>query len=238
MKLGILVVAYNAEKTITSVISRIPKNLHNDIQSILISDDYSTDATYEISKDLGRNSNLPITVFRQPKNLGYGGNQKFGYQWAIDNNLDLVVLLHGDGQYAPEYLSNILNPLIQDEADVVFGSRMILKGGALKGGMPYYKFIGNKILTFLQNRITYQNFSEWHSGYRAYRVSFLSRANLFELSNGFRFDTQIILKMIQLRARIIEVPIPTFYGEEVSRVNGILYALEILYDTLKFKYKK
>lgn len=238
MKLGILVVAYNAEKTITSVISRIPKNLHNDIHSILISDDYSTDATYEISKDLGRNSNLPITVFRQPKNLGYGGNQKFGYQWAIDNNLELVVLLHGDGQYAPEYLSNILNPLIQDEADVVFGSRMILKGGALKGGMPYYKFIGNKILTFLQNRITYQNFSEWHSGYRAYRVSFLSRANLFELSNGFRFDTQIILKMIQLRARIIEVPIPTFYGEEVSRVNGILYAFEILYDTLKFKYRK
>jgi glycosyltransferase involved in cell wall biosynthesis len=238
LKLGILVVAYNAEKTITSVISRIPKNLHNDIHSILISDDYSTDATYEISKDLGRNSNLPITVFRQPKNLGYGGNQKFGYQWAIDNNLELVVLLHGDGQYAPEYLSNILNPLIQDEADVVFGSRMILKGGALKGGMPYYKFIGNKILTFLQNRITYQNFSEWHSGYRAYRVSFLSRANLFELSNGFRFDTQIILKMIQLRARIIEVPIPTFYGEEVSRVNGILYAFEILYDTLKFKYRK
>jgi glycosyltransferase involved in cell wall biosynthesis len=238
LKLGILVVAYNAEKTITSVISRIPKNLHNDIHSILISDDYSTDATYEISKGLGRNSNLPITVFRQPKNLGYGGNQKFGYQWAIDNNLELVVLLHGDGQYAPEYLSNILNPLIQDEADAVFGSRMLTKGGARLGGMPLYKFAGNKTLTWIQNKLTKQSLSEWHSGYRAYKVEFLKKANIFSLSNGFRFDTQIILQMINLKARLTEVPIPTYYGEEISRVNGIIYGVEIIFDTIKFSFKK
>lgn len=238
MRIGVLVVAYNAESTIESVIARIPPSYRKNLTEILISDDSSSDATYEVAKRAMENSSIPIKVIRQPKNLGYGGNQKFGYQWAIDNSFDIVILLHGDGQYAPEELPRILEPILQDKADVVFGSRMITKGGALNGGMPLYKFVGNKILTWAQNRLTNQDLSEWHSGYRAYKVEYLKKSNIFGLSNGFRFDTQIILQMISLNARLFEVPIPTYYGEEVSRVNGIIYALEIIFDTIKFSLKK
>lgn len=238
MKIAILVVAYNAETTIKNVISRIPRELYSQNIEIIISDDCSTDSTYEVSKKLIHELNLPIKVIRQPRNLGYGGNQKFGYQWAIDNRFDLVVLLHGDGQYAPEFLPSIIEPIISGSADVVFGSRMLTKGGALRGGMPIYKFIGNKILTILQNQLANQSLSEWHSGYRAYKISVLKKVALFELSNGFRFDTQIILEMLKINASIREVPIPTFYGDEVSRVNGLLYAAEILYDTVHFYFSR
>lgn len=238
MRIGILVVAYNAESTIELVIARIPLDYRQNITEILISDDSSSDSTYEFAKRATTESLIPVKVIRQPKNLGYGGNQKFGYQWAIDNFFDIVVLLHGDGQYAPEELPRILDPIIKNEADVVFGSRMLTKGGARLGGMPLYKFFGNKILTWLQNKLTKQSLSEWHSGYRAYNVEFLKKANIFSLSNGFRFDTQIILQMINLNARLSEVPIPTYYGDEISRVNGIIYAVEIIFDTIKFLFKR
>jgi glycosyltransferase involved in cell wall biosynthesis len=173
----------------------------------------------------------------QPINLGYGGNQKFGYSWAIRNDWEIVVLLHADGQYAPEFIAQIIDPLITNNADAVFGSRMINKKDALRGGMPKYKWIGNQILTFIQNKLTKQNFSEWHSGYRAYKVGALKEINLGSLSNGFRFDTQIILQLLAANKRIVEIPIPTFYGDEVSHVNGIEYAREIIWDTLRHRLK-
>jgi hypothetical protein len=114
---------------------------------------------------------------------------------------------------------------------------MINKKDALRGGMPKYKWIGNQILTFIQNKLTKQNFSEWHSGYRAYKVGALKEINLGLLSNGFRFDTQIILQLLAANKRIVEIPIPTFYGDEVSHVNGIEYAREIIWDTLRHRLK-
>jgi hypothetical protein len=114
---------------------------------------------------------------------------------------------------------------------------MMVKGAARRGGMPLYKYVGNKILTRTQNFLTKQDFSEWHSGYRAYKISALKRLNFEELNNGFRFDTQIILGLLSFKQRIKEVPIPTFYGDEVSHVNGILYAVEIIWDTLKFRLR-
>ena len=236
-KIGILVVAYNAESTIETTLNRIPKDFTNEVNSILISDDKSRDLTSERASEFAKNSNLPIIVVTQPINLGYGGNQKFGYSWAIQNDWDFVVLLHADGQYAPELLPQIIDPLIHNKADAVFGSRMINKGNALKGGMPKYKWIGNQILTYIQNRLTNQNFSEWHSGYRAYRVESLKKLNLGSLSNGFRFDTQIILELLATNQRINEIPIPTFYGDEVSHVNGLEYAREIIWDTLRHRLK-
>jgi hypothetical protein len=146
-------------------------------------------------------------------------------------------MLHADGQYAPEQMYKLIEPLEKDLADAVFGSRMMVKGAARRGGMPLYKFLGNKILTRSQNFLTKQDFSEWHSGYRAYKISALKRLNFEELNNGFRFDTQIILGLLRFKQRIKEVPIPTFYGDEVSHVNGILYAAEIIWDTLKFKLR-
>ena len=235
MKIGILVVAYNAESTIKNTISRIPNQFLNLIHEILISDDKSLDSTTLAAKELKSNSDLPITIVTQPVNLGYGGNQKFGYYWAIENNWDIVILLHADGQYAPEFIESMFQPIFDGEFDVVFGSRMIDKLSALKGGMPKYKWIGNQILTKIQNMLTKQSFSEWHSGYRAYRVSSLKQLPLVKLNNGFRFDTQIILELLNIKARFKEIPIPTFYGDEVSHVNGLEYAREIIWDTLKYR---
>jgi hypothetical protein len=146
-------------------------------------------------------------------------------------------LLHADGQYAPELMPLMVQPLIHENADAVFGSRMINKSDALKGGMPKYKWIGNQILTFLQNKLTGQNLSEWHSGYRAYRVSSLKEIDLGSLSNGFRFDTQIILELLGRSKKIIEIPIPTYYGDEISHVNGLEYAREIIWDTIRYRLK-
>jgi glycosyltransferase involved in cell wall biosynthesis len=234
-KIGILVVAYNAESTIESTLNRIPKDFVRDIFSILISDDQSQDLTSIKAREFAGKSSLPIDLVVQPINLGYGGNQKFGYSWAIQNDWDVVVLLHADGQYAPEFIPEIVRPILENKADAVFGSSMLNKKDALKGGMPKYKWIGNQILTFIQNKLTRQNFSEWHSGYRAYRVRTLSDVGVEKLSNGFRFDTQIILAHIAKQYRITEIPIPTFYGDEVSHVNGIEYAREIIWDTLRHR---
>lgn len=236
-KIGILVVAYNAESTIESTLNRIPQEFVSEIHSILISDDRSKDLTSDKASKFADNSRLPIQVIAQPINLGYGGNQKFGYSWAIKNDWGVVVLLHADGQYAPEFIAKIIKPIIENKADAVFGSRMMNKRDALKGGMPKYKWIGNQILTFIQNKLTKQNFSEWHSGYRAYRVESLKKINLGSLSNGFRFDTQIILELLATKQRISEIPIPTFYGDEVSHVNGLEYAREIIWDTMRHRVK-
>ena len=237
IKIGILVVAYNAESTIESTLSRIPEAFVSEIHSILISDDKSKDLTSARATNFADSSLLPIQVVSQPINLGYGGNQKFGYSWAIQNHWDVVVLLHADGQYAPEFIPQIVKPLLENKADAVFGSRMLNKRNALKGGMPKYKWVGNQILTFLQNKLTNQNFSEWHSGYRAYTVDALLKLNLGKLSNGFRFDTQIILELLAAKQRITEIPIPTYYGDEISHVNGLEYAREIIWDTLRHRVK-
>jgi glycosyltransferase involved in cell wall biosynthesis len=234
MRIGILVVAYNAESTLAKTISRIPKSVYDKIFEILISDDQSSDKTSKIAHEVKYNSNLPIRVITHPINLGYGGNQKFGYAWAIENNWDVVVLLHADGQYAPEYLENLFDPILTSKVDAVFGSRMINKRNALSGGMPFYKWIGNQILTRIQNLLTRQEFHEWHSGYRAYKVETLRKINFQKLSNGFRFDTQIILELISQKANFAEIDIPTFYGDEISHVNGLEYAREIIWDTMKF----
>ena len=124
--------------------------------------------TFEVIKSYVDNNSKPFkyTILSNPINQGYGGNQKIGFQYAIKNKFDYVALIHGDGQYAPEYLEKLIEPLVSEGADFVWGSRMINKNGALKGGMPLYKFIGNKILTFYQNFLFGTNFSEFHSGYK------------------------------------------------------------------------
>lgn len=235
MKVGVLIVAYNAQETLAKVLDRISPEFAKQIDSILVCDDASTDETHNVGLRYQSNSQLPLTIVRHQINLGYGGNQKTGYQWALKKNLDLVVLLHGDGQYAPEYLPQMVEPIVSGRADVVFGSRMIAQGGARQGGMPLYKFVGNKILTTLQNRLAKVSLTEWHSGYRAYSVAALRKVNFLKNSDYFDFDSQIILQMIGARQRIVEIEIPTFYGDEISRVNGIKYGIKILFHTLKFR---
>lgn len=234
-KLLIFIVAYNAEKHLADTLARIPAGLWDSREydtEVLVIDDASKDGTVAVAKAYAEANNRPITVMSNPINQGYGGNQKIGYLYAIKQQCDVVALLHGDGQYAPEMLEELVAPLMQDEADVVFGSRMIAKRDALKGGMPYYKFIGNIILTRLQNLLLGSRLAEFHTGYRLYKVEALRQIPFAYNSNDFDFDTDIIIQLIHNKFRIKEIPIPTHYGDEVCHVNGIKYAYDILRSTL------
>jgi 2-polyprenyl-3-methyl-5-hydroxy-6-metoxy-1,4-benzoquinol methylase len=235
MRIGVLVVAYNAVRTLTSVLERIPDSFRPAIDVVLISDDFSMDETYEVGVAYQReNAGLPITLVRQPRNLGYGGNQKFGYRWLIEHGIDVAVLLHGDGQYAPELLPEMVAPIVEGRADVVIGSRMLRKG-ALAGGMPLYKYVGNKILTGFQNRVSGLHLSEWHSGYRAFSLERLARIPFEENADGFHFDTEVLLQLYDAGARIAEVPIPTYYGDEICHVNGLAYAKDVSRDVMRYR---
>lgn len=239
MKIGILVVAYNAESTLVEVLDRLPPAFASRLTAILIADDESTDSTFDVGTAYMREAtHLPIEVVRRPKNLGYGGNQKAGYAWAIERDLDIVVMLHGDGQYAPEVIEDLVRPLEAGTCDAVFGSRMLAPGGALRGGMPKYKYVGNKILTRLQNLTVGTDLSEWHSGYRAYSVKALSEIPFRRNSDDFDFDTEIIIQLHEAEKRIVEVPIPTYYGDEICRVNGIKYGVDVLVDAARYRLQK
>ncbi len=203
-----------------------------------MSDDHSQDSTYLVGLGYQQQSDLPITLIRQSTNLGYGGNQKAGYNLAIEHGLDIVVMLHGDGQYAPESLPEILEPLLAEEADAVFGSRTMIKGAARRGGMPLYKFAGNRILSRFENTALGTNLSEFHSGYRAYSVGALKQIPFEKNSDGFNFDTQIIIQMHDAGLHIAEVPIPTYYGDEICYVDGLSYAKDVTKDVITYRLQK
>ncbi len=235
-RVGILVVAYNAVSTLADVLERIPASLTEVIDVVLVSDDYSSDSTYEAAVEYQRTHDaFPIVVIRQRRNLGYGGNQKFGYRWFARHGVDIVVLLHGDGQYAPEVLPEVIAPLLEGRADVVLGSRMLDAGAARRGGMPLYKFVGNKILTRFQNKVSGLVLSEWHSGYRAFRIDALAKIPYEENSDWFDFDTEVLLQLFDSGARIAEVPIPTYYGDEICNVNGLVYAKDVSRDVVRYR---
>ncbi len=230
----IFVVAYNAASTLASVLDRIPASLHLGNVEVLVIDDFSKDTTFAegVQYQL-THSNFRIPVLRTPVNQGYGGNQKLGYRYAIDQGFDIVALVHGDGQYAPEKLPDLLGPLVRGEADAAFGSRMLDKGGALRGGMPLYKFVGNKILTAFQNRILGTHFSEFHSGYRLFSTAALRRIPFERNTDDFHFDTEIMIQFVLRGLRISELPIPTYYGEEICYVNGMKYAWDVARTMLR-----
>jgi len=242
MRVLIFIVAYNASSHIAGVLTDIPESIFTDARyqtDILIIDDASPDNTFAIAKKFALTHNdLPITVLRNESNRGYGGNQKLGYEYAISHGYDIVALLHGDGQYNPVLLPRLLEPLIVGKADMVFGSRMICKRQALKGGMPLYKFVGNIILTSIQNKLLSTKFSEFHSGYRLYLVSALTHIPFKYNSDYFDFDTHIIIQLSDQHYRIHEESIPTFYGDEICHVNGLKYAIKIITSTLFSRLQK
>lgn len=229
----IFVVAYNAERTIEKVVSRIPASLSQYDTEILVIDDCSRDQTFSRARAAQTNgSRLPLTVLYNPVSQGYGGNQKIGFHYAIENGFDAVALIHGDGQYAPECLPDLLEPLLDGEADAVLGSRMMTRFGALKEGMPVYKFLGNRVLTGVQNRLLYASLSEFHSGYRVYSVPVLAALPFERNTNDYHFDTEILIQLLRAGARLKELPIPTYYGDEIRNVKGVRYALNVLRSTL------
>ena len=236
-RIGILIVAYNAVSTLGKVLNRIPEDVWNNVDEIVVFDDASQDNTYELGLGYKQRAKIHnLQIFQNPQNLGYGGNQKLGYKYFIEKGFDIVVLLHGDGQYAPEILSHLYHPLVTDQADAVFGSRMMTRyGGAIKGGMPLYKYIGNKILTQFENWSLNMSLTEFHSGYRAYSIAALSQLDFSAMTDDFHFDTEIIIKLNHHHFRIHEVPIPTYYGTEICHVNGLKYAKDVFRSVIHYK---
>jgi glycosyltransferase involved in cell wall biosynthesis len=234
-RLLVFIIAYYAESTLRQVLERVPSSVFERYQcEILVVDDASEDRTFAIGREYQRSHpEIPMTVLRNEYNQGYGGNQKVGYAFAIARGFDFVAMVHGDGQYAPEELPRLLEPLRTGQADAVFGSRMMDRFGALKGGMPLYKYVGNKVLTTLQNGMLGTHLSEFHSGYRIYSVKTLERIPYRLNSNDFHFDTEVIVQLFNAGARIVELPIPTYYGDEICRVNGMKYAKDVLLATLQ-----
>lgn len=236
LRVLILILAYNAEKTIESVLDRIPRELAQQYDvHVLVLDDGSRDATHALAKKHLEGFWCPGEALRNPVNQGYGGNQKVGYRYAAEQGFDVVAMVHGDGQYAPECLPMLLEPFTRqgERVDAVFGSRMLRKRDALKGGMPYYKFVGNMVLTAFQNRLLGTRLSEFHTGYRVYRVSMLRELPLDLNTNDFDFDTEIIMQVVFSGGNIVELPIPTHYGDEVCHVNGLRYAWDVMLTSLK-----
>jgi glycosyltransferase involved in cell wall biosynthesis len=230
-RLLVLIVAYNAETTIQPTLKRIPVSLADDYDAeVLIIDDSSTDRTFDHGEAMRREATLPfrLTVLFNPVNQGYGGNQKIGFLYALKHEFDFVALIHGDGEYAPEELPRLMAPLASGEADAVLGSRMLRKGDARRGGMPLYKRAGNRILTRLQNRLLRTRFSELHCGYRIYSTAALHRIPFHLNGDGFPFDTEILIQLVRAGLRIQELPIPTYYGDEITRLKGIQYAARVL----------
>ena len=223
MRIGIFVITYNAARHIQQTLARIPEVVWNNVSVVYVIDDCSTDDTVEIARAFNGGKGK-LVVMRNRGNQRYGGNQKKGWQYAIDHALDVAVMLHGDGQYAPESLPEMIKPIREGRADVVIGSRMLQKRNALRGRMPFYKFFGNIVLTKVQNALCKTAFSEYHSGYRAYNVAFLKKIPFWENTDEWHFDTQILLQAKEAEARIVELPIPTYYGDEKCHVPGMAYA--------------
>jgi glycosyltransferase involved in cell wall biosynthesis len=235
-KVLIFIVAYNAESTIENVLMRISPDLRDEYEfEVLIIDDQSSDETVFRCIETIKNEQIKFTthVFVNPENQGYGGNQKIGYQFAIEHGFDCVALLHGDGQYDPGCLKDLIKPVLTGEAEAVFGSRMLTPFGAIKGGMPLYKYAGNKILTFFQNHMLKTSLSEFHSGYRVYSVKALKQIPFYLNTPDFHFDSEIIIQLLFFGFRIVERSIPTYYGDEICYVNGLRYALDVAVTTIK-----
>ncbi|MBP9697893.1 MAG: glycosyltransferase [Candidatus Moranbacteria bacterium] len=233
-KVVLFIVAYNAEKYIGKTLSRIPDWCRLLFSEIYIIDDSSQDQTISTALEAGKSLGLTsFSVMKTPKNQGYGGNQKIGYTYALQKGYDIVILLHGDGQYPPECLPDLVACYADSSVDAAFGSRMIVRTDALRGGMPLYKWVGNQVLTSLENAILGTKLSEFHSGYRSYRTTALKKIPFHLNSDDFHFDTDIIIQFVLQKSRIVEIPMPTHYGDEECHVNGMKYAWDCFKSATK-----
>jgi len=221
-KIVIVLPAFNAEKTLLATLHEIPFDI---IDDIILVDDCSSDRTIEIAKSFGLKH-----IYKHDSNLGYGANQKTCYRKALELNADIVIMLHPDYQYTPKLIESFSYIIANDIYPVVLGSRILGKG-ALKGGMPFYKYFFNRLLTFAQNLIIGEKLSEYHSGYRAFSTSVLKVLNFEYNSNDFVFDNQMIMQIFMAGFEVGEVTCPTKYFKDASSINfkrSIKYGLGCL----------
>ena len=212
-KIAIFISSYKSMKTLANVIDRIPKPVKSAVSEIFVIDDDSPDKSYSNAVQYKSSAKIAnLTIMRNPKNMGFGGNQKEAFKYAIRKGYALVIVLHGDAQYAPEELPLFIEAYKKTNPDLVYGSRM--RGDPLAGGMPIWRFLGNRFLTFMQNLVLGLNLSEYHSGYRAYKCSALSSINFAKLSSDYHFDPEMLVLFKLNKFKITEVPISTHYGPE------------------------
>lgn len=229
----VIMPAYNAGATVESVFERIPQEARARINHYIVVNDGSTDDTADALARLQKTfSNL--TVLTHPQNRGYGEAEKTLLTAALAQGADAAVLLHADGQYSPEKIPDLLGPLDRDEADMVQGSRM-LGGGALSGGMPLYKYLANKALTFIENRAFGLGLAEYHSGYMLYSRKAMETIPFTRLSGSFDFDLEMMVAAKVLGLRIREMAIPTIYADEKSHLNPIAYGIDVLKATARYR---
>lgn len=231
-KVVVVLPAYNAEKTLEKTFNEIPFDI---VDEVVLVDDFSSDNTFKLAKKLGIQH-----VIKHIENLGYGGNQKSCYNKAIEIGADIVVMLHPDYQYTPKLIHSMCYLIANDVYPVVLGSRILGKG-ALKGGMPIYKYIANRFLTLFQNILMGEKLSEYHTGYRAFSKTVLEKINFDVNSDDFVFDNQMLAQISYLNFPIAEITCPTKYFEEASSINlkrSIQYGLGVMLTSLKYFLSK
>ena len=230
-KVIVVLPAYNAERTLMQTYEEIPKDIVDDI---ILVDDGSLDNTVEISKKLG------IQTIIHQSNKGYGANQKTCYQEALKKNPDMIIMLHPDYQYSPKLILAMAAMISSGLYDVVLASR-ILGRGALRGGMPLYKYISNRVLTMIENYMLGYKLTEYHTGYRAYSSEVLKNIPFMKNSDDFVFDNEILAQVIYFKYRIAEISCPTKYFPEASSINfsrSVKYGFGVLATGLKFLIHK
>ena len=214
--------ARNAARTLERTFAGIPRDV---VDEIILVDDASTDSTVELAR------RLPVHLIWHPHNVGYGGNQKTCYLEALQRHADVVVMLHPDGQYEPTLIPRMIEPITSGTADLVLGSRLSDPGAALAGGMPRYKYVANRALTIIENRVLGTNLSELHTGYRAYSREVLMRIPFLRNEIDFTFDSEVLMQAVHFGFRIAEVPARTIYDEDASSIGlgaSTIYGLRTL----------
>ncbi len=227
-KVVVVMPAYNAAKTLRLTYDAIPKA---DVDQMILVDDASGDETLQIARE------LQLEVFVHARNYGYGGNQKTCYTEALKAGADIVVMLHPDYQYDPTLLPNLVAPLKAGEADVVLGSRL-MQGNVVEQGMPWWKFMGNRFLTGIQNWVLGNKLTEYHTGYRAFSRRVLEEVPFLLNSDNFVFDQEMLVQAMHLGFRVKEVPVPTRYFAEASSASfsaSVIYGLSILWLLARYK---
>jgi glycosyltransferase involved in cell wall biosynthesis len=231
-KIVVVMPAYNAAKTLEQTYQEIPFSI---VDEVILVSDASEDNTAGVAEQLGIRH-----IIVHPKNRGYGGNQKSCYDKALSLDADVVIMLHPDYQYTPKLIPAMSSMIANDIYPVVFGSRILGKG-ALKGGMPFYKYIANRFLTFVQNLLMNQKLSEYHTGYRAFSKEVLQKVNYQANSEGFIFDNEMIAQIFDAGFDIAEITCPSKYFEEASSINfsqSIVYGLGVLRVSFGYFFKR
>ena len=225
MKKAIVIPSYRAEKTLASVLSRIPKEFWQEGVAIIVNDK-SPDSTGEVAESL-KEQWSGLHVIHHEVNQGYGGAQKTGLKRGLEVGADAFAIVHSDGQYAPEVVLELMKPILEGKAHIVQGSRMA-GGGALRGGMPFSRYVPNRVLTFVENIVFGTRMAEFHSGYMLYSRTLLERAPFEQLQNNYNFDAEMIVLAHLLDMECAQIAIPTRYDEEVSSLDPIPYGINVL----------